>query len=94
MLQPCLSATHCQEDLREKTFSQGWDAFVSRVRDVPFPKGHPCTGCEDAFACSNCPALAKLEVGDEFAYSEHACRMARARVAKLNELSSVKGEQL
>jgi radical SAM protein with 4Fe4S-binding SPASM domain len=66
-------------DLRTGTFQQGWNEFLSKVRDRPESRHTKCTDCRIRDLCSSCAATAELEHGDAETPVEFFCEVAHLR---------------
>ncbi len=77
-LQMCNLASQRKVSLREDSgarFQEAWQRF-GEVRKLQLAPDAPCRTCDIADLCTNCPAAAWLEAGDENAVVEHLCRKA------------------
>ncbi len=66
-------------DLRQGSFRQGWDHFLSQVRQRKMTRPTKCTRCEIKAVCGMCPANGELENGDAESPVEFLCQVAHLR---------------
>lgn len=63
-------------------FEQVWDSF-GLARKAKLKKDSPCSNCDIAVLCNNCPGFAFLENKDEHSAVEYLCRMTHQKAALL-----------
>jgi radical SAM protein with 4Fe4S-binding SPASM domain len=78
-LTACLLSRQASYDLRSRTFREGWQKFIPRVRGQKRTKRNQCTDCALATLCGLCPGLAMLEHGDAEESIGYLCRIAHLR---------------
>ena len=87
-LHPCLSAQHIACSLREHPAAEAWRRLQEALADRCFPADHPCRDCDAFVFCQNCPAVAKLDIGEESGISPSRCALAKARRKRYNSAPS------
>jgi len=75
----CISAREPGYDLRIGSFSQAWGEFFPEVLAMAYTREIECEGCSLRSVCSNCPALAYIEVGDLQGLVPFLCELTHQR---------------
>jgi radical SAM protein with 4Fe4S-binding SPASM domain len=75
----CVLSQKDMFDLREGSFSEGWNGFLAKVRQKKATRHTKCTDCKIRELCSACAATAELEHGDAEAPVEFFCEVAHLR---------------
>jgi radical SAM protein with 4Fe4S-binding SPASM domain len=75
----CVLSQNDTFDLRQGTFKEGWEQFLSKVRNKKTTRRTKCNGCGIRELCSACAATAELEHGDAEAPVEFFCEVAHLR---------------
>lgn len=70
-------------DLRQGSFREGWEGFLSRVRHKKITRHTKCTHCEIKAMCGMCPANGELENQDCEAPIDFFCQVAHLRARAL-----------
>jgi len=70
-------------DLRQGSFRDGWEEFISRVRQKKISRKTKCFACEIKAMCGMCPANGELEKGDPEEPVDFLCRVAHLRANAL-----------
>jgi len=70
-------------DLRQGTFRDGWEDFISSVRQKKITRQTKCFACEIKAMCGMCPANGELEKGDPEKPVDFFCRVAHLRAHTL-----------
>lgn len=70
-------------DLRQGSFQDGWDNFVSKVREKKITRQTKCFTCEIKAMCGMCPANGELENKDPEEPVDFLCRVAHLRAHAL-----------
>jgi radical SAM protein with 4Fe4S-binding SPASM domain len=83
-LHPCVSAQHIAYPLRRLSVAEAWAKMGADVRSRRLPADHPCRDCESFSFCQNCPAVARLDTGDERGVSAPRCALAKSRAKLYN----------
>ena len=83
-LTPCVSTPHLAYPLRRMTVAEAWSRMENDVCNRALPADHPCRGCPSMAFCQNCPAVARLDAGDELGLSSYRCALAKARETLYN----------
>jgi radical SAM protein with 4Fe4S-binding SPASM domain len=89
-LSPCLTSRQQSFNLRSGTFRKGWLEFMPRVLGQKRKRKTVCRECRLLALCGMCPALSRLECGDDEAIVEYHCNLAHMRYEMLG-LSAEKG---
>ena len=71
-------------DLRTGTFREGWEKFLSSVRQKKITRVTKCTACAMRSMCSSCPATAELEQGDPEEPVDFFCHVTHLRAYALD----------
>jgi radical SAM protein with 4Fe4S-binding SPASM domain len=66
-------------DLRQGSFQEGWERFLSEVRHKKITRHTKCTGCEIKAMCGMCPANGELENQDGEEPIDFFCQVAHKR---------------
>jgi radical SAM protein with 4Fe4S-binding SPASM domain len=75
----CVLSHQEEYDLRHGTVAEGWDRFLSAVRDKKISRVTKCTACQLKSVCGMCPANAELEAGDPETPVDFLCHVAHLR---------------
>lgn len=75
----CLVARTPSYDLRQGTFKEGWERFVSSVLALEYSPAFGCSGCDLRAVCPQCPAMGIAESGDPEARVAFICELAHLR---------------
>ena len=78
-LSMCLISRVPSYDLRQGSFSEGWQEFLSQVRYQKPTEDYQCNQCELISLCGQCPGWARLEHGDPEKPVEFLCQVAHLR---------------
>jgi radical SAM protein with 4Fe4S-binding SPASM domain len=78
-LSPCALAQGDSYDLRNGSFPDGWEGFLSRVREKEATRPNKCLTCQIKAMCGMCPANGELENGDPEEPVDFLCRVAHLR---------------
>jgi len=70
-------------DLRQGSFRDGWEDFLSRVRQKKITRQTKCFSCEIKAMCGMCPANGELEKGHPEEPVDFLCRVAHLRAHAL-----------
>jgi radical SAM protein with 4Fe4S-binding SPASM domain len=70
-------------DLRQGSFRDGWEDFLSRVRQKKITRRTKCFSCEIKAMCGMCPANGELENKDPEEPVDFFCRVAHLRAHAL-----------
>jgi radical SAM protein with 4Fe4S-binding SPASM domain len=70
-------------DLREGSFREGWESFLSRVRHKKTTRLTKCTSCQMRSTCGMCPANGELENGDPESPVDFLCQVSHLRAHTL-----------
>ena len=79
-------------DLRAGSFREGWEQFLTKVRDRPATRRTKCTDCGIRALCSSCAATAELEHGDAEAPVEYFCEVAHLRALAVGHAPPAHGD--
>jgi len=82
----CQFSEDFSTDLRKFSFKEGFYNVFPRLMKEKFKTDSKCRDCELRPFCSNCPAKAYLETGDQEATVSYFCELAKARVEERREL--------
>lgn len=66
-------------NVRDHGVREGWDTFLSKVRDKRITRVTKCTSCALSSLCGSCAANGELENGDAEAPVDFLCRTAHLR---------------
>ncbi len=80
----CLSARSPNFDLRQGSFQQGWDHFITKLLALEHSPAFGCVGCELRTVCAQCPAMGLSELGDPEAPVPFLCELAHLRQEAFN----------
>lgn len=83
MLRVCALSCHAAYDLRTGSFRDGWEGFLSNVRQQKTTRQTKCTSCEIMALCGMCPANAQLENKDAEEPVDFLCQVAHLRADAL-----------
>jgi radical SAM protein with 4Fe4S-binding SPASM domain len=83
-LRPCVLSPEEGFDLRGGSFNEGWDRFLSRMRQQKMDRRIKCAACVLKSMCGMCPANAALECGDPQQPVDFLCRVAHLRAYVLD----------
>jgi radical SAM protein with 4Fe4S-binding SPASM domain len=75
----CVLSQKDMFDLRGGSFKEGWNEFLSKVRERPATKRTKCSDCRIRDLCSTCAATSELENGDAEVPVEFFCEVAHLR---------------
>ncbi len=75
----CLMIREPTYDLRQGSFSDGWNEFIPRVMARKRTKESLCQWCELHALCHQCPGWALMENGDQETRVEYLCRLTHLR---------------
>jgi len=75
----CVLSQRDKYDLRTGTVRDGWDHFLSRVREKKTTRLTKCIACSLKPMCGMCPANGELENGDPEAPVDFLCQVAHLR---------------
>jgi radical SAM protein with 4Fe4S-binding SPASM domain len=70
-------------DLLQGSFRDGWEDFISGVRQKKISRKTKCFACEIKAMCGMCPATGELEKGDPEEPVDFLCRVAHLRAHAL-----------
>lgn len=70
-------------DLRQGSFRDGWEDFLSRVRQKKITRQTKCVACQLKAICGMCPANGELENQDPEEPVDFFCRVAHLRAHAL-----------
>ena len=70
-------------DLRQGSFQDGWEDFLSSVRQKKISRQTKCVACEIKAMCGMCPANGELENRDPEEPVDFLCRVAHLRAHEL-----------
>jgi radical SAM protein with 4Fe4S-binding SPASM domain len=70
-------------DLRQGGFRDGWEDFLSKVRQKKISRRTKCFSCQLKAMCGMCPANGELEMGDPEEPVDFFCRVAHLRAHAL-----------
>ena len=71
-------------DLRTGTFREGWEKFLSSVRQKKITRVTKCTACGIKSMCNMCPAIGELEHGDPEEPVDFFCHTTHLRAYALD----------
>lgn len=80
----CVLSQVDRYDLRNGTFSEGWDHFLHQVRRKKISRVTKCTTCAIKAMCGMCPANGELENGDPESPVEFLCHVAHLRAKAMD----------
>lgn len=75
----CLISQVDKYDLRQGSFSEGWEHFLKDVRAKKITRPTKCTECHLIASCGQCPANGELENLDPEEPVDHLCHIAHLR---------------
>ncbi len=86
-LYPCILSTHSLGDLTVVSFDELWNhnARIWRQKAVKI-RPSPCIGCPARLYCPACPAINKLECGDERIPPDFFCTIGKLRASSIENL--------
>jgi len=70
-------------DLRQGSFSDGWERFLLKVRKKKITRHTKCVDCKIKAMCGACPAYGELENGEPEAPVDFLCHVAHLRAYAL-----------
>jgi radical SAM protein with 4Fe4S-binding SPASM domain len=70
-------------DLRKGSFQDGWENFISKIRQKKTTRQTKCFTCEIKAMCGMCPANGDLENGDPEEPVDFLCQVAHLRAYAL-----------
>ncbi len=79
----CAMSASDTYDLRQGSFREGWEDFISRVRQKKITRQTKCFACEIKAMCGMCPANGELENRDPEEPVDFLCRVAHLRANDL-----------
>jgi radical SAM protein with 4Fe4S-binding SPASM domain len=79
----CAMSANDKYDLRQGSFREGWEDFISRVRQKKISRQTKCFSCEIKAMCGMCPANGELENRDPEEPVDFLCRVAHLRANEL-----------
>jgi radical SAM protein with 4Fe4S-binding SPASM domain len=79
----CAMSSNNTYDLRQGSFREGWEDFISRVRQKKITRQTKCFSCEIKAMCGMCPANGELENIDPEEPVDFFCRVAHLRANEL-----------
>ncbi|MGD8776453.1 MAG: radical SAM protein [Syntrophobacterales bacterium] len=79
----CAMSASDTYDLRQGSFREGWEDFISTVRQKKITRRTKCFSCEIKSMCGMCPANGELEKGDPEEPVDFLCRVAHLRAHEL-----------
>jgi radical SAM protein with 4Fe4S-binding SPASM domain len=79
----CAMSSNNTYDLREGNFRDGWEDFISRVRQNKITRQTKCLACEIKAMCGMCPAYGELENRDPEEPVDFLCQVAHLRAHAL-----------
>jgi radical SAM protein with 4Fe4S-binding SPASM domain len=71
-------------DLRQGSFREGWEGFISDLRHKRITKWTKCVNCEIKATCGMCPANGELESRDAEDPVDFLCQVAHLRAKALD----------
>ena len=71
----CMLSSHPSFNLNEYSFRKAW-AKLAIILKYKYPIDSRCAECNKYLVCRTCPALAKLETGDEHLPIDYLCEIA------------------
>jgi radical SAM protein with 4Fe4S-binding SPASM domain len=82
-LQLCQLSRKSQFNVRERSFAEGWDEHVPRMRARQWHTNSVCRRCSLISFCSSCPGAAELENGDPEQLVPQFCEITHERAFAL-----------
>jgi radical SAM protein with 4Fe4S-binding SPASM domain len=79
MLRLCILSQNPSYNLREGRFQEGWEGFLSEVRQKRVTRHSKCVACEIKAMCGMCPANGELENRDPEDPIDFFCQVAHLR---------------
>jgi len=83
-LSNCLMWTRTTYNLREGSFQEGWETFLTTVLEQKSRRRTKCSACQIKAMCGMCPANGVLECLDPETPVDFLCRVAHLRAYALN----------
>lgn len=84
-LQPCDSLPHLAYDIREGSFTEGWQEAMPRFRrEMEATLNRTCLACDMVHLCSNCSGYSSLEHRSTDKVVESLCRKTHLMYEKLH----------
>jgi len=80
---PCIMSRLQGYDLRQGSFREGWDVYLSQVRTQLSDERYKCLKCRLLLLCGQCPGWATVENGDVWHPVDYLCRVAHLRAKSL-----------
>jgi radical SAM protein with 4Fe4S-binding SPASM domain len=84
ILQACLMTDYVSYDMKTGDFETGWREVIPKIRELKAPASYPCNGCDMRYHCDSCPALFRLENGEDNLQSEYVCTIGHLRFEELS----------
>lgn len=75
----CLLSREQSYDLLGGSFEEGWNGFISELRQRRATGDYRCGSCNLRHLCGSCSAWAALETGDPEGSVDYLCRVAATR---------------
>ena len=82
-LQLCQLSRKKSADVREASFTKGWDEDLARFRTRPWQSNSVCRTCNLIALCASCPGAAEMETGDAEKLVPKFCEITHGRVFAL-----------
>ncbi len=92
MLRLCILSQGSFYDVREGSFWEGWERFLSQARQKKVTRQTKCMACEIKAMCGMCPANGELENRDPEEPIDFFCQVAHLRAYALGISISPHGE--
>jgi len=83
MMSICVLSHRDTYDIRQGSVREGWEQFLSAVREKKRTRPSKCVTCRLHSVCSMCPANGELENGDPESPVEFLCEVAHLRASVL-----------
>jgi radical SAM protein with 4Fe4S-binding SPASM domain len=80
----CVLSHRDTYDLRTGSFREGWEGFLSKVRQKKITRITKCTACGIKAMCTMCPANGELEHGDPEEPVDFFCHVTHLRAHALD----------
>jgi len=84
MLCLCILSQSACYDLRKGSFREGWESFLSEVRQKKTTRQTKCASCPIKAMCGMCPANGELETRDPEEPVDFFCQVAHLRAYALD----------
>jgi len=88
----CVLSQRDSYDLRQGSFADGWNHFLSKTRTKPATRHTKCTNCQIRQLCSTCAATSELEHGDAETPVEYFCEVAHLRALAVGHTPPAHGD--